>query len=294
MKNLLSEIARLTKNSPVWPQESALQRVMITKGEIPQHQLAAVYEPMIGFTVFGRKTISFGEFTVQAEAPSYYVIPTQVPATGKVDQGENGEAYLSLGLKINKELLRSLIKDNSRRIPRSEDSQAIFATRATEEFVSAWVRLLRLLETPEDIPALASIYEREILYRVLMGPQGQRLNLASFETGPQAQIHRAIQWIRENYLRTLDVRQIAKKSGMAWTTFHRQFKRITGLSPIQYQKELRLLEARKILVHQGLSVREVAFQVGYESASQFNREYSRHFGSSPARDAHLIRAEGRN
>lgn len=294
MKNLLSEIAHLTKNSPVWPHESALQRVMITKGEIPQHQLAAVYEPMIGFTVFGRKTISFGEFTVQAGGPSYYVIPTQVPATGKVDQGEHGEAYLSLGLKINKELLRSLLEDNSRRIPRSDDSQAIFATRATEEFVSAWVRLLRLLETPEDIPALASVYEREILYRALIGPQGQRLKLALFETGPQAQIHRAIQWIRENYLRTLDVRQIAKKSGMAWTTFHRQFKRITGLSPIQYQKELRLLEARKILVHQGLSVREVAFQVGYESASQFNREYSRHFGSSPAKDAHLIRAEDRN
>nr|WP_200860199.1 AraC family transcriptional regulator [Pseudobdellovibrio exovorus] len=266
---------------------------MITKGEIPQHQLAAVYEPMIGFTVFGRKTISFGESTVKAEGPSYYVIPTQVPATGKVDQAENGQAYLSLGLKINKQLLRSLLEDNSRRIQRSEDSQAIFATRATEEFVSAWVRLLRLLETPEDIPALASVYEREILYRILIGPQGQRLKLASFETGPQSQIHRAIQWIRENYWRTLDVRQIAEKSGMAWTTFHRQFKRVTGLSPIQYQKELRLLEARKILVHQGLSVREAAFQVGYESASQFNREYSRHFGSSPAKDAHLIRVESK-
>lgn len=291
MKDLLSEIDRLTKNAPIWPQESALERVMITKGEIPQHQLAAMYEPIIGFTIFGRKTISFGESTMQAKGPSYYVIPAQIPATGKVDQGEHGQAYLSLGLKIDRELLRDLLKDNSRRIPRNENAQAIFATRATEEFVSAWVRLLQLLEAPDDIPALASVYEREILYRVLTGPQGQRLKLASYETGPQAQIHRATQWIRENYTRTLDVRQIAEKSGMAWTTFHRQFKRITGLSPIQYQKELRLLEARKILVHQALSVREAAFQVGYESASQFNREYSRHFGSSPGKDALLIRSE---
>lgn len=264
---------------------------MITQGEVPQHQLAAMYEPIIGFTVFGKKTISFGESVVQAKGPSYYVIPTHVPATGKVDQGESGQAYLSVGLKIDKELLRSLLKDNSKRIPRGENPEAIFATRATEDFLGAWVRLLRLLETPEDIPALASVYEREILYRVLTGPQGQRLKLASFDSGPQGQIHRATQWIRENYKRTLDVRQIAEKSGMAWTTFHRQFKRATGLSPLQYQKELRLLEARKILVHQDLSVREAAFQVGYESASQFNREYSRHFGSPPAKDAGLIRAE---
>jgi transcriptional regulator GlxA family with amidase domain len=87
---------------------------------------------------------------------------------------------------------------------------------------------------------------------------------------------------------------MAEKSGMAWTTFHRQFKRVTGLSPIQYQKELRLLEARKLLVHNDLSVREVAFQVGYESASQFNREYSRHFGSSPGKDAEEIRAQSRS
>lgn len=292
MKDLLFELTRLANEAPVWPRDSGLPRLMITKGEVPQHQLAAVYEPILGFTVHGTKTISFGEHTMQARGPSYYVVPTEIPATGKVDQGKNGEAYLSLGLRLHKEVLRSLLADASERVSKKDSSsQPIFATPASEDFVSAWVRLLRLLKSPEDIPVLAPVYEREILYRVLTGPQGMRLKLASFESGHQAQVHKAIQWIRENYKHTLDMRRVAEKSGMAWTTFHRHFKQVTGLSPVQYQKELRLLEARKILVHGGQSVREAAFQVGYESPSQFNREYSRHFGSSPAKDADEIRAE---
>lgn len=291
MHDLLLEIARLTQNTPVWPQDSGLPGVMITKGEIPQHQLAAVYEPLIGLTVFGGKTISFGDFQVQANGPSYYVIPTAIPATGLVTQGKDGQAYLSLGLRLNREALHHLMKDFSRRPGKEESSRRIFASPASREFLEAWVRLLRLLESPEDIPALAPVYEREILYRVLAGPQGARLQMALFETGRQAEIHAAIRLIRENYKNTLDIRRMANKSGMAWTTFHRQFKRVAGLSPIQYQKELRLLEARKLLVHQNLSVRQAAFEVGYESASQFNREYSRHFGSSPAKDAAEIRKE---
>lgn len=291
MRDLLLEIARLTQNAPAWPQDSGLPGVMITRGEIPQHQLAAVYEPLIGLTVFGGKTISFGDFQVRAKGPSYYVIPTAIPATGQVTQGEDGQDYLSLGLRLNRESLHQLMKDFSRRVDNEKPSQRIFASPASREFLEAWIRLLRLLEIPEDIPALAPVYEREILYRVLSGPQGARLQLALFETGRQAEIHGAIQGIRENYKKTLDVRRMADKSGMAWTTFHRQFKRVTGLSPIQYQKELRLLEARKLLVHQNLSVRQAAFEVGYESASQFNREYSRHFGSSPAKDAAELRKD---
>ncbi len=289
MNELLLEIAHLTKDVPLWPQPSGLPGVMITKGEVPHHQLAAVYEPIIGFTVFGKKTISFGEQTLQAKGPSYYVIPAEAPATGKVAQGEKGQPYLSLGLRINKEELHNLLKDVPRSASNDDSSQLIVSTLATEDFTSAWVRLLRLLKTPDDIPALSNVYRREILYRVLTGPQGLRLKLASFENGDQAQLHSAVRWIRENYTHTLDVRRIAEKSGMAWTTFHRRFKRLTGLSPIQYQKELRLLEARKLLVYNNLSVREAAFQVGYESPSQFNREYSRHFGSPPAKDADVIR-----
>lgn len=291
MSALLHEITRLANEAPVWPEDSGLPRVMVTKGEVPQHQLAAVYEPILGFTVNGTKTISFGEQTVRAQGPSYYVIPTEIPATGRVDQDKNGQAYLSLGLRLDRQVLSNLLADAPEQASRKDSLPAsVFAAVADEDFLYAWTRLLRLLRNPEDIRVLAPIYEREILYLVLKGPLGARLKMASFESGHQAQVHGAIQWIRENYKRTLDVQRVAKKAGMAWTTFHRHFKLVTGLSPVQYQKELRLLEARKILVHGGLSVRQAAFQVGYESPSQFNREYSRHFGLSPAKDVEAIRA----
>jgi transcriptional regulator GlxA family with amidase domain len=173
--------------------------------------------------------------------------------------------------------------------PSTEDCRKFSACVATTDFVDPWLRLLRLLKTPEHIPALAPVYEREILYRVLLGPQGWRLRQLCFAGGKAPGIRQAIQWIRENYGKSIDIKRIAAKSAMGVTTFHRQFKQITGLSPIQFQKQLRLVQARKLLAFSGHSVSDAAFKVGYESASQFNREYSRLFGASPARDASRIR-----
>jgi transcriptional regulator GlxA family with amidase domain len=152
--------------------------------------------------------------------------------------------------------------------------------------------MLRLLKAPEDIPALGPVYEREILYRVLLGPQGWRLREICSSGGKAAGILHAIQWIRENYGKTIDVKRIAAKAAMGVTTFHRRFKQVTGLSPVQFQKQLRLLQARKLLAFSGHSVSDAAYTVGYESTSQFNREYSRFFGAPPARDASRLRQSG--
>lgn len=289
MKQGFQEIAQLTANASSLPTETTLPGVMIIKGEVPQHQLAAIYEPIIGFTIQGSKTISIGDQTIRAKAPSYYVIPTDIPATGRVHQGENGTPYLSVGLRLNQDTLLELVKDLPSHIGEDFGNGEFAATAASEEFVDAWLRMLRLLKTPEAIPALAPVYEREILYRVLSGPQGWRLRQFCFGSGSGPKIHQAIHWIRQNYTKPIDVKPIAVKSGMGVTTFHRQFKQITGLTPIQFQKKLRLLEARKLIVFSDLAVSDAAFKVGYESASQFNREYSRLFGASPARDALAIR-----
>jgi AraC-like DNA-binding protein len=149
--------------------------------------------------------------------------------------------------------------------------------------------LLRLLKTPGDIPALAPVYEREILYRVLMGPQGWYLRQLGLKESNLSKISQTVQWIREHYTRLVDIRAMATKAGMAITTFHRQFKRATGLSPIQFQKQLRLLEARNLLAFEGYAMASAAYEVGYQSPSQFNREYSRFFGAPPARDAAVLR-----
>ena len=290
MDNLLNEIVDLTRSATTEPTHCEVPGVVIVKGEVPAHQLAAVYVPMIGFTVQGRKTLCIGERTLDLRGPSYFVIPTDVPATGRVF---TGSPYLSVGLALNEEALLDLVNQH----PGDPPPRGVLAAApATPEFVDAWVRLLRLIKTPQHIAALAPVYEREILYRVLIGPQGWRLRQvceAHGRTGG-AGISRAIRWLRTNYAKAMSIETMAAKYGMGVTTFHRQFKRITGLSPLQFQKQLRLLEARKRLVHSSLPVSQVAFDVGYESASQFTREYSRFFGAPPARDvSRLNPGEGR-
>lgn len=291
LEDALAEIGELTKKAGTDPMATPLPGVLAIRGEVPAHQLAAVYEPLIGFTVSGTKVISIGDEVIHAAAPSYYVIPTDVPATGLVRQGKGGNPYLSIGLRINPESLLTLFKD----LPDERlemNSRGFSACAATPDFVDAWLRMLRLLRSPKDIPALFPVYEREILYRVLLGPQGWRLRQLCLINGKAPGIPQAVTWIRSNYTKAIDVKPMAAKWGMGLTTFHRQFKLVTGLSPIQFQKQLRLLEARRLLSFEGLAVATAAYQVGYRSASQFNREYTRFFGASPARDTAKLRRMG--
>lgn len=289
LQKQIAEIVELTASATTEPTLTAIPGIMIIKGEVPEHQLSAVYEPMIGLVVQGGKNISIGDQEIRLKGPSYCVIPTELPASGRVFQGKNGEPYLSVGLKINYDSLLKLLNALPKNNLLTDGVEEFSACEADEEFLDSWVRMLRLLKKPKDVAALASVYEREILYRVLQGPQGWRLRKACLEEGRASKIRQVILWIRENYSQTLDVQKIANKSGMAITTFHRRFKEITGLSPVQFQKQLRLLEARKILAFSDTSVADTAFEVGYESASQFNREYSRFFGASPAKDASALK-----
>ena len=290
LQNTIDEIVALTAHATTEPTPTAIPGIIIIKGDVPEHQLTAIYEPMIGLVVQGGKNISIGNQEIRLRAPSYCVIPTELPASGRVFQGKNNEPYLSVGIKINYDSLIGLLNDLPKNFS-SEGTEEFSACPATPDFLDVWLRMLRLLKTPRDIAALAPVYEREILYRALLGPQGWRLQKACMEEGRASKIRTAILWIRKNFSKNIDVQQIAIKSGMAITTFHRRFKEITGLSPIQFQKQLRLLEARKILAFSDSSVTDAAFEVGYESPSQFNREYSRFFGASPAKDASILKCK---
>ncbi len=258
------------------------------KGDIPTHQLAALYEPMIGLTVQGTKILSIGERSTDLEGPSYYVLPVHVPATASVHPDRDGRPYMSLGLKLNQNVLQSLLRDLPENLLPTA-SEHFAACEMDNEFMEAWLRLLRLSKSSRDIPALAPAYEREILYRVLMGPQGWYLRQFGLRESNLSKISEVVKWFRDNFMRPIDIGEMATKSGMAINTFHRQFKRATGLSPIQFQKQLRLLEARNLIAFEGYPVASAAYHVGYQSPSQFNREYSRFFGSSPARDTENLR-----
>lgn len=269
--------------------ETGVPGLSMIKGDIPTHQLAALYKPMIGFTVQGTKILAIGECSTTMEGPSYYVLPVHVPATASVHPDCDGRPYMSLGLELNQKVLQSLLRDLPEDLIPTASEHFFGACEIDIEFMEAWLRLLRLTKTLRDIPALAPAYEREILYRVLMGPHGWYLRQLGLRESNFSRISQTVKWLRDNYTRPVDIGEMASKSGMAMNTFHRQFKRATGLSPIQFQKQLRLLEARNLIAFEGYAVAGAAYQVGYQSPSQFNREYSRFFGSSPARDTEKLR-----
>jgi len=289
---MVEEIISLTTEAGTTPTETGIPGVLMIQGDVPQHQLAAVYDPMVGVVVNGGKTLSIGSSRFHLSAPSYFVVPTDLPASGRVHPGKDGTPYLSVALRLNGKTVLELLKDLPESLATGRDSDEFSGCAATPEFLDAWVRLLRLRKRPADIPALAPAYEREILYHVLRGPQGWRLRQSCFARGKATGINKAVQWIRENFTRAIDIEPVAARVGMAVTTFHRQFKQVTGLSPIQFQKQLRLLEARKFMAYDGDTASVAAFKVGYESVSQFNREYSRQFGAPPGRDILNLRAVG--
>ncbi len=289
MNKVFDEIIDRMKRAGTRPIETEVPGLSMIKGDIPAHQLAALYKPTIGFTVQGTKVLSIGERNTALKGPSYYVLPVHVPATASVHPDPNGRPYMSLGLELNQNLLQSLLRDLPEDLMPTTSEQHFAACEIDIELMEAWLRLLRLTETPWNIPGLAPVYEREILYRVLMGPQGWYLRQLGLRESNFSKISQTVKWLRDNYTKSIDVGEMASKSGMAINTFHRQFKRVTGLSPIQFQKQLRLLEARNLMAFEGYAVASAAYQVGYQSPSQFNREYSRFFGSPPARDTEKLR-----
>ncbi len=171
------------------------------------------------------------------------------------------------------------------------ETRGFGVSAVTPDLLDAWARLIALLDTPDDIPVLAPIHEREILYRLLKGPQGGVLRQIVRTDSRLSRVRQAIVWIRAHFDEMLRVEDLAERAGMSPASFHRHFKAVTAMSPLQYQKTLRLQEARRLLIASGGAAR-AAHMVGYESASQFSREYARMFGAPPHRDAGRLRGGG--
>jgi len=287
MTNSLSQLIGLTDQASTRPIETTVPGLSVIGGDVPVHQLAAIYQPMIGFVLQGTKLMLIGDRRTEVNAPSYFLLPMHLPITATVHPDRDGRTYRSVGLNLDHEILHGLLRDvGDERIPKPN---AFAACAMDGEITDALLRLVILTTRPNEIAALAPAYKREIFYRVLAGPQGDSLRQLAASESNLSRIERTVQWMRKNYDSAIDVRDVARETGMAVTTFHRQFKRATGLSPVQFQKQLRLMEARNLIAYEGFAVSNAAFKVGYESPSQFNREYSRFFGSSPSKHAAYIR-----
>ncbi len=261
-------------------------RVAIHSGCKPTTPVPTLYEPMLCVVLQGAKQVMIGDRVLRYDPASYFVATLELPATGCIVEASAARPYIAVSMALNRATLADLLCA----VPETPSAGlAGFGVSAmTPELLDPWLRMLGLFEAPQDAPVLAPMLEREILYRLLQGPQGDIARQAARGDGRLAQIRSAIGWIRENFDRPLRIEELAARAGMSAASFHRHFKAATAMSPLQYQKALRLQEARRLLVSNGEASR-AAYRVGYESASQFSREYARMFGHPPARDAARLR-----
>lgn len=267
--------------------DTGLARVSMVRAEACANQ---VYQPMLHLVLQGSKTLSIGDQVLQYPPISYFLVPVDVPATGEIYPGAPGEPYLAISLTLDPNVIATLLVDEVKTGEQPTDS-GFAAVTAPTELIDAWLRMMRLMDRPHEAAVLAPMIEREILFRILQGPFGAILREIARPDGRLAQIRRSTLWIREHYAEPFRVEPLAAMADMSVSAFYRHFKAITGMAPIQYQKRLRLLRARWLLLFDPRDAASIAFTVGYESASQFSREYARLFGMPPGRDAARFRPQ---
>lgn len=291
MEKQLQELRSLASSAENRRTETGIPRVAMVQGEIPEHRLSAVYEPMINLILTGSKTMTVGERTLAYDPATYFVMSVDLPAVGSVHPSATGEPYLAVSLTLHPPTVAALISDLPVQVCSKLFGSGFSVAPVSEEFLDAWVRMLRLMDRPDEVAVLAPAYEREILFRVLQGPLGWMLRDIAAPDAALSRIGVAIQWIRQNFAKPLRVEALAEMAALSVSAFHRHFKAVTALSPIQYQKQVRLLHARTLLMAGEGSATSVAFCVGYESPNQFSREYARQFGLPPSKDVVRLRGE---
>jgi AraC-like DNA-binding protein len=249
-----------------------------------------MYEPSICLVAQGVKQVLLGDDTYVYNARHFLVTSVDLPTVVQVIKASREKPCLSLLLKLDKRELSQLIADSNLPPPRAlESSRGMAIGEVTLPLLTAFQRLIHLLDEPKDIPILGPIIQREVFYRLLVGDQGARLRQMASAGSHSHQIAQAIEWLKSHYTQPLRIDDLAARVHMSTSAFHHHFRRLTAMSPLQYQKWLRLNEARRLMLTEHFNAATAAFQVGYESPSQFSREYRRFFDEPPLRDITTLR-----
>jgi len=256
----------------------------------PTSCFLATYEPSLTVFVQGRKRVNLGGNIYICDGTSFLLSSIDVPAESQIIEASEQVPLLSMFLRLDMPTVREVVSREE--LPESETaakSRGLAVGKTTEGLLNACTRLIDLLESPEDIPFLSPLIQREIVYRILRTPQGMRLRAIATSGDLSHRTARAIAWLRENYAKPLHMEELATTARMGVSTLHHQFRALTAMSPLRYQKQLRLQMARQRMLMDGIDATSAAYEVGYESVSQFNREYGRLFGQPPMRDIKTLR-----
>ncbi len=250
----------------------------------------ASYEPSLTIFVQGRKRINLGGTEYLCDGSSFLLSSIDVPAQSQIIEASEKTPLLCMFLSLDMPVVREVLsRDDLPEAPASSHHQGLAVGETTVGLLGACGRLLELLETPEDTPFLSHLIQREILYRILRTPQAERLRAIATSGDLSQRTARAIAWLKANFAKPLHMEELASTARMGVSTLHHQFRALTAMSPLQYQKQLRLQTARQRMLMDGLDATSAAYEVGYESVSQFSREYSRFFGQPPIRDIKGLR-----
>ncbi|WP_057056544.1 AraC family transcriptional regulator, partial [Bordetella pertussis] len=268
---------------------TALPGLNFYRSSSPTELNVSFYRPSLALLAQGAKRVQLGDDVYEYDTSHYLLTSFDLPVASRVTLATPGTPYLCFALDLDPHRIAGLISELGAPPAGQPLRRGLTLARLTEPLLDAVLRLARLLDTPADIPVLAPLIEREIHYRLLSGPMGGRLRHIARAEGTALQIARAIDWLRRHYAQPLRVEHLATTVNMSVSSLHHHFKAVTALSPLQYQKQLRLHEAHRLMVAETLDAGAAAHRVGYESASQFSREYSRLCGAPPLRDAARLR-----
>jgi AraC-like DNA-binding protein len=249
----------------------------------------AMYEPGLGLALQGAKQILLGQQSFLHEPASYLVTAVDVPVSSQVMRASREEPCLCLTFRLDLQRIRELLPEVLLQRAAVASAPGLSVSPLDGDLLDPLLRLVRLLDSPRDLAVLGPLIERELLYRLLTGEQGARLAQIATSGSQSHQVSRAIDWLRQHYDETLRIDELAARVNMSASSLHHHFRAITAMSPLQYQKLLRLHEARRLLLADYCDVATAAHRVGYESPSQFSREYSRQFGAPPLRDVARLR-----
>jgi AraC-like DNA-binding protein len=264
-------------------------RLGLIRASMPTLPLHTLHEPAVCIIAQGRKRVVMGDRALIYDPRKYLIVSVDAACMGEVIEAGPEAPYLCFRFDIDRTLLREVISAAGMAGPEHfAEASAMMLSTANEDLLESAARLVRLIDSPRDIPVLGPLAEREFLFRLLKGEQGRGLAQIAHADSRLNQVHRAIEFIKSRFREPIRVSDVAEAARMSPSALHQHFKTVTAMSPLQFQKQMRLLEARRLMLGERSDAAGAAFAVGYESPSQFSREYARMFGRPPARDVAIL------
>ena len=295
METLVQAVTRFVEaQAGESPYFTAIKEFGILRVNHAKRSSHMIFKPVLCMVVQGAKRTVFGNRRFEYRAGQALVVNVELPAFSQVTEASQSKPYLAVALELDSALLRDVLK-GLETLPKADGDvgRGVFVTDAKGPIADCMLRLIRLLRTPQAISAIYPLIVRELYYWLLTGPHGSQIAKLALANSHTQRVLSAVHTLRERFAEPVRVEELADTAHLSPSAFHRQFKALTSMTPLQYQKQLRLLEARRLMVSNAMNAELTAYTVGYESPSQFSREYARMFGSAPHRDVAALRAEWR-